>query len=33
VLGVGAVSDVAAGILNAVVALDPDFFRGPTTAA
>src|SRR6478752_10296435 len=28
VLGVGAVSDVASNILNAVVALDPAFFRG-----
>ena len=28
VLGVGTASDVAAGILNAVVALDPEFFRG-----
>lgn len=31
VMGVGAVSDVAANILNAVVALDPQFFRGSTT--
>ena len=30
VLGVGAASDVASNILNAVVALDPDFFRGPS---
>lgn len=27
VLGVGAVSDVASNVLNAVVALDPEFFR------
>jgi hypothetical protein len=31
VLGVGAASDVAANILNTVVALDPAFFRGRTT--
>lgn len=29
VLGVGAVSDVASNVLNAVVSLDPEFFRGP----
>jgi len=28
VMGVGAVSDVASNVLNAVSALDPDFFRG-----
>ncbi|RYZ05400.1 MAG: dTMP kinase [Myxococcales bacterium] len=28
VMGVGAVSDVASNVLNAVTALDPEFFRG-----
>jgi dTMP kinase len=32
ILGVGAMSDVAANVLNAVQALDPEFFRGSGAA-